>query len=127
MKKIITFLIIIPFWTLSFISCTQDDVEDAITDTTLLDIPVTSTQTASTIKLSWKPVEGCSWYAISFRKSGETFGPNNNYQDLINDPITYTLPGLTANTSYDIKIEGTDYLVGGRSIASKTVTIKTAP
>ena len=111
----------------SIISCTKEDIEEATSDIALIDIPLTSTQTNSTIKLSWKPVAGCKWYKISYAKSGETLVPSDNYQDLINDPITFTISGLTANTSYDVKMEGSDYLTGGKLIASKTLTIKTAP
>jgi hypothetical protein len=127
MKKIITFLLIIPFLTVSIISCTKDDIKEAAADITLIDIPITSTPNTSSINLSWKPVVGCKWYKISYGKSGETLVSSDNYQDLIHDPITYTISGLTTNTSYDIKIEGSDYLAGGKLIGSKTLTIKTTP
>jgi hypothetical protein len=75
--------------------------------------------------LSWKPVSGCSWYKISKAKQGNTLTEESNYQDLNSNTLTYTLSNLSANTIYDIKMEGTDYLSGGKLIATKSITAAT--
>ncbi len=105
-------------------ACSEDKVEPTVA---LKDIELTNTPAKNSIALRWKPVEGCSWYRISFAKKGETLGNTNNYQDLINNPITYTISSLTPNTAYDIKIEGSDYASGGKLIASKTISVTTIP
>ena len=120
-KLLVTIVIVM----VSFISCTKKDSTD--TETVLSDIDITSTVTSSSIELSWKPVEGCYWYRIYIAKSGGTLKEETNFQDLINNPITYTISGLTANTSYDIKMEGSDYATGGKLLASKTIKVSTIP
>ena len=124
MKTIKFFVLLITITTL-FASCTKDDSPENGTD--LADIEITTTATSSSVKLSWKPVEGCSWYKIYLAVAGATLEEKVSYQDLDNDPITYTLSGLTANTTYDVKINGTDYAVGGKLIATKTLSVKTNP
>lgn len=106
-----------------FASCTPD--ENPVPDIEVKDIELTSTSTSTSIELSWKPVEGCSWYFISITEEGETADEETSYQDLQNDPITYNLTGLTASTSYEIKMVGSDYLSGGKILATKTLKVTT--
>jgi hypothetical protein len=123
--KIITslFSILIITSTLMLSSCSPDN-EDDVTPT-LKEIDLSTTSTSTSIKLSWMPVTGCSWYVISYAKTGQALAEVANYQDLINTPITYTISGLTANTSYDLKIEGKDYASGGNLLATKSKTTST--
>ena len=119
------FLIMLTFVGLLYTSCSEKETQEP--DIVLKDITISTTKTSTSITLSWKPVEGCFWYKISTAKSGAALSPVSTYQDIKNDPITYTLSGLTANTAYDIKLEGTDYSSGGKLLASKTITISTNP
>lgn len=110
---------------LSLNSCTDSNSTEPEAD--LPDIAVTATQTSTSIELSWSPVEGCSWYHIYIAKQGETLDEIATYQNLYDDPITYEITDLSADTSYDLKLEGTDYASGGKLIASTTLSVTTNP
>lgn len=104
-------------------SCTTEETEE--TTPPLKDIELSIVPEINNIELSWKPVEGVSWYQIYFAEEGKELEQITNYQNLIADPITYTLLDLAANTTYEIKLEGTDYASGGKVIASKTIKVTT--
>lgn len=124
MKKINKYLTVIVFLLITVISC--EKYEDAMEVASLSDIEITATQTSTSITLSWKPVEGCSWYQIYYAKLGESLEQYGSFQDLKTNPITNTISGLKPNTTYDIKVEGTDYLSGGKILASKELKVTTA-
>lgn len=122
MLNSLKFFIVTLVLTFSLVSCVKDDSPDPIV---AKDIEVTSTSTSDAITLSWKPVSGVSWYKIYISKKGESateFGP---YQDLNRNPITYKIPDLEANTTYDIKLEGKDYAYGGDVLAVHSLTVST--
>jgi hypothetical protein len=107
-------------------SCTID-VETNNTEPELKDINLKTISTQNTINLTWPPVEDCSWYFISIGLPGESLTLKGSYQNLISDTLSYDLRGLQKNTLYEIKVEGKDYLSGGKLIASKTITVSTKP
>jgi hypothetical protein len=125
MKSLTKLLILSVVLMLSLSSCSKDD--SAVPETVLSNIELSITKTTTSVSLSWIPVSGCSWYRIYIAKNGEPLVQVANYQDLINIPITYTIYELTANTSYNIKIEGRDYASGGKILASKTLVVSTNP
>lgn len=122
MKQTINILMIILLMANIF-SCTTEETEE--TTPPLKDIELSIVPEINNIELSWKPVEGVSWYQIYFAEEGKELEQITNYQNLIADPITYTLLDLAANTTYEIKLEGTDYASGGKVIASKTIKVTT--
>jgi hypothetical protein len=124
MKKFIHSLATCVFVLYALSACSNSKDEPA---PPLKNIELTAVAAKNSVTLSWKPVANCSWYRISFAKKGETFGNTSNYQNLIDNPITYTISNLTANTAYDIKMDGADYAVGGQVFASKTISVTTLP
>lgn len=107
------------------LSCVTEDSEELQPD--FKNIEISSVASNDYISLSWKPVEGVSWYQIYIAESGQPLVQITNYQDLQNNPISYRIADLKANTNYEIKMEGTDYASGGKLVASKTLKITTMP
>ena len=124
--KITTIILLITFATV--ISCKKDDSNGStktIASKPLADILLTATATSSSIILSWEPVDGCSWYNIASAVQGNTLVGIANYQDNQSNPITYTISNLSPNTVYVVKLEGSDYLNGGKVLATKSITVTT--
>ncbi|MBO9699070.1 MAG: fibronectin type III domain-containing protein [Sporocytophaga sp.] len=122
MLNSLKFFIVTLVLTFSLVSCTKDDTPDPVT---AKDIEVTSTSTSDAITLSWKPINGVSWYTIYIGKKGESPTEIGPYQNLINNPITYKIPNLEPNTVYDIKMEGKDYAYGGDVLAVHNLSVST--
>lgn len=122
MKQAAKFLMVILLMA-NFFSCTTEETEE--TTPSLKDIVLSNVPEIDHIELSWKPVEGVTWYQIYFAEEGKELEQITNYQNLIADPISYTLLDLAANTTYQIKIDGTVYASGGKVIASKTIKVTT--
>lgn len=116
--NILLIILMMPLYT----SCSNEESQPEFKN-----IELSSIASNNYIFLSWKPVEGVSWYQVYIAESGQPLVQVTNYQDLVNDPLSYEIEGLKANTNYEIKIEGTDYASGGKIIASKTRNITTSP
>ena len=109
---------------LSVFACSiEESIEDAIPAQPMA-LNATATSDVA-VELSWAPVEEASWYKIFYAVEGETLEVEANYQDLQNNPITYTIDGLTAETNYEFTIEATAYQDDGDVLAEGTATATT--
>ncbi len=126
MKKILNFFIVSMF-ALSIFSCEVEDESEDTPPAELLEINIETTSTQNSITLEWPIVQGCHWYFISYAITGQEHGEQVSYQDIYNSTLSYELSGLQKNTEYEIKMEGRDYLNGGKLLATKTIKASTEP
>ena len=126
MNKLLSCLTIAAIAMVSFTSCEEDSTEETEIPVVSKTIEFTQTTTSTSITLSWAPVAGTSWFQVYYAKNGETLKSDENFQNNVENPITFTINNLSPSTFYDIKIEGTDYLIGGKVVAkSKMITVLT--